>query len=141
MSIHALIVEDDPLTAKLIQKILINIGQSLSHPIQCTCVTNTEDAEQLLMTRVALTFQMVILDNQFPEHSGGPVEKDQGLRVLREYRASPFWNRSIFFISSSSDDPKKFENEGFDEIVPKPLNQQKLSPLLQRAFDTRRLSS
>lgn len=133
MSINALVVEDDAITIKLIKKTLEKVGSFINKNIQCTCVTNTEDARHLLMG--SCKFHMVILDNHFPESPGTNAKADEGLHLFRECKASPqFRNQSVYFISSSSDDPKKFENEGFDAVVPKPLNSEKLSPLLARRF-------
>lgn len=140
MSINALVVEDNVMTTKLIINALKKASSAINTNIDCTCATNTEDAKRLLMG--SCEFHMMILDNQFPEKPGTEAKDDEGLRLFREYKTSPhFKSRSIYCISSSSDDPQKFENEGFDDIVPKPLNSDKLSPLLERRFGRKRQST
>ncbi|UCV09098.1 response regulator [Dechloromonas denitrificans] len=114
--LHALVVDDHPINRLLACALLKKLGWTAHE---------AETGEAALILAARQTFQLVLLDISMPGLSGEEtcsqlreIEGDRKLRILA-YTAHAF-----------PEDRARFLAAGFDDILVKPINRQRLEELI-----------
>ncbi|CAN5687529.1 PAS domain S-box protein [soil metagenome] len=105
--IRVLVVDDNPMNRELARAVLESVGAE---------VTEACDGRQALVTATELAFDLILLDIRMPGMDGPAT--------LKRLRAEPGPNTAIPVLAFSADtDLERYTAEdGFDDIVRKPLN-------------------
>jgi DNA-binding response OmpR family regulator/anti-sigma regulatory factor (Ser/Thr protein kinase) len=115
---HALVVEDDPVSALLLRKLLETQGFAVTH------ASDLDGAKSQIAQH---SFALAILDNRLPgRHSG--------LELVSIIRARDSANKRCFILLSSADssidDTRAALLAGCDDVLPKPVDAARLMAIL-----------
>ncbi|MBB5020440.1 DNA-binding response OmpR family regulator [Chitinivorax tropicus] len=112
---HAMVIDDDPISRKLIRAMLSQAGWG---------VFDTSDGEQALAYFQQNPTQLVFLEIGLPGRNGTEICRD-----IRSHQQHP--TRIIAFTHHAQESDKKaFLANGFDDILIKPISHATLNHLL-----------
>ncbi|WP_340643808.1 PAS domain S-box protein [Phenylobacterium sp.] len=125
--VRVLVVDDNPMNRELARAVLESAGAE---------ITEAGDGQQGLLTATQLPFDVILLDIRMPVMDGP--------EALRRLRAEPGPNASIPILAFSADaDLERYaEQDGFDDVVRKPVDAASLIQAIAHwtrwdlAFDT-----
>ncbi|WP_310541048.1 PAS domain S-box protein [Phenylobacterium sp.] len=105
--VRVLVVDDNPMNRELARAVLETVGAE---------VTQAGDGEQALQAALSLPYDVILLDIRMPIMDGPAT--------LKRLRAEPGPNMSIpvLAFSADSDLERYAEEDGFDDVVRKPMN-------------------
>ncbi|MDO9249702.1 MAG: PAS domain S-box protein [Phenylobacterium sp.] len=105
--VRVLVVDDNPMNRELARAVLETVGAE---------VTEAGDGEQALLAALSLPYDVILLDIRMPVLDGPAT--------LRRLRAEPGPNITIPVLAFSADtDLERYaEEDGFDDVVRKPMN-------------------
>ena len=125
---RVLVVDDNPVNQRLIERVLSKLG--------CTATTvNASDAAMEQLAKTPGDYDLVLLDLQMPEKAGA-----KAVREIRAGNAGAAAQR-MWIIALTTDDPAQANGdaEGLNDLLPKPLQIDKLESAL-RKFRSERMA-
>ncbi len=124
-SIHALVVEDNPINQKMIKHTLKNIG------ITTECAENGQVGLEMFMKKHE-SYDIVFMDIQMPVMNGIEATK----AILAYEQAKGLKHTPIIAVTANAlkGDREQFMSEGMDEYVSKPINLARFIEVLKMFF-------
>jgi signal transduction histidine kinase/CheY-like chemotaxis protein len=124
-SIHALIIEDNPINQKMIQHTLKSIG------ISSECANNGQIGLEMYMQNHE-KYDVIFMDIQMPVMNGVDATK----AILSYNQAKSLEHTPIIAVTANAlkGDKERFLAEGMDEYVSKPINLEKFIEVLKKFF-------
>ncbi len=124
-TVHVLLVEDSPINAQVVSRLLAKIG--------CESVIATTGTQAIALAQDPI-FDVILMDYYLPEMDG--------LEATRHIRAHEPSGRHVPIIAMSASvldsDRQRFREAGMDDFVPKPVLMQHLTSAINRWARPRR---
>jgi len=125
-NINVLVAEDNSINQKLIERVLMDLGLSV------TVVSNGMEA---LESRQMYTYDMIFMDIQMPVMGG--IDATKAILEYEEKKRKHHVPIIALTANALAGDREKYINEGMDNYLSKPLELSKLNLLLEEYFSNK----